>query len=63
MKVGIIRYLMTEDICPGTMGFVATKGGKGAFQETRPVEIVGFVTCGGCHMVCFSLEVEGSCGS
>ncbi|MBN1195705.1 MAG: CGGC domain-containing protein [Methanomicrobiaceae archaeon] len=48
MKVGIIRCLQTEDICPGTACFLVTKDGKGAFQETGPVDIVGFVTCGGC---------------
>ena len=48
MKVGIIRCLMTEDICPGTTDFIVTREGKGAFAETGPVEIVGFVTCGGC---------------
>jgi predicted metal-binding protein len=39
---------MTEDLCPGTTDFIVTKNGKGAFQETGPVDIVGFVTCGGC---------------
>ncbi|KUL01057.1 MAG: Uncharacterized protein XE11_2256 [Methanomicrobiales archaeon 53_19] len=48
MKVGIIRCMMTEDMCPGTADFLVTKEGKGAFKETGPVEIVGFVTCGGC---------------
>ncbi|HII75465.1 MAG TPA: CGGC domain-containing protein [Methanolinea sp.] len=48
MKVGIIRCLMTEDLCPGTMDFRVTAEGKGAFADTGPVEIVGFVTCGGC---------------
>ena len=48
MKVGIIRCLMTEDICTGTTDFIVTKEGKGAFEETGPVEIVGLVTCGGC---------------
>ncbi|KQC05334.1 MAG: hypothetical protein APR53_08105 [Methanoculleus sp. SDB] len=33
---------------PGNNGFIVTKEGKGAFAETGPVEIVGFVTCGGC---------------
>ncbi len=48
MKVGIIRCLMTEDLCPGTMDFIVTSQGKGAFQDTGPVEVIGFVTCGGC---------------
>ncbi len=48
MNVGIIRCLMTEDICPGTTDFKITAEGKGAFAETGPVTIAGFVTCGGC---------------
>ena len=48
MKVGIIRCLMTEDLCTGTTDFKVTAEGRGAFAETGPVEIVGLVTCGGC---------------
>ncbi len=48
MKVGIIRCQQTEDICPGTMDFKIASEGKMAFAETGPVEIVGFVSCGGC---------------
>lgn len=48
LKVGIIRCQQTEDICPGTTDFKFTALGKGAFEETGPVEIVGFVSCGGC---------------
>lgn len=48
MKVGIIRCMMTEDMCPGTTDFSMAKEGKGAFKESGPVDIVGFVTCGGC---------------
>ena len=48
MKVGIIRCQQTEDICPGNTDFEIAKKGKLAFEETGPVEIVGFVTCGGC---------------
>lgn len=47
-KVGIIRCQQTEDLCPGTNDFKVAKEGKGAFEETGPVEIVGFVSCGGC---------------
>lgn len=47
-KVGIIRCQQTEDICPGTTDFKVAREGKLAFEETGPVEIVGFVTCGGC---------------
>lgn len=48
MKVGIIRCQQTEDLCPGTTDFKVAKEGAGAFQETGPAEIIGFVSCGGC---------------
>ena len=47
-KVGIIRCQQTEDMCPGTTDFLVAAAGKKAFAETGPVEIVGFVSCGGC---------------
>lgn len=47
-KVGIIRCQQTEDICPGNTDFAVASKGKMAFEETGPVEIVGFVSCGGC---------------
>ncbi|MBI9109709.1 CGGC domain-containing protein [Maridesulfovibrio ferrireducens] len=47
-KVGIIRCLQTEDICPGSMDFKVTANGTLGFESTGPVEIVGFVSCGGC---------------
>lgn len=48
MKVGIIRCQQTEDMCPGTTDFKVAATGKLAFDKTGPVEIVGFVSCGGC---------------
>ncbi|HNW15294.1 MAG TPA: CGGC domain-containing protein [bacterium] len=48
MKVGIIRCQQTEDMCPGNTDFKVAKLGKLAFEETGPVEIIGFVSCGGC---------------
>lgn len=48
MKVGIIRCQLTEDMCPGTTDFKIAKEGTMAFEETGPVEIVGFLSCGGC---------------
>ncbi len=48
MKVGLIRCQQTEDICPGTTDFIIASKGEKAFSETGPVEIVGFVSCGGC---------------
>ena len=48
-KVGIIRCQQTEDICSGTADFKVMQEGKGAFAGNRgPVEIIGFVSCGGC---------------
>ncbi len=48
MQVGIIRCQQTEDYCPGTTDFKMAREGKQAFEKTGPVEIVGFVSCGGC---------------
>jgi predicted metal-binding protein len=48
LKVGIIRCQQTEDMCPGNTDFKVAKEGKFAFEEMGPVEIVGFVSCGGC---------------
>jgi predicted metal-binding protein len=47
-KIGIIRCQQTEDMCPGTADFKIASEGKMAFAEIGPVEIVGFVSCGGC---------------
>lgn len=47
-KVGVIRCQQTEDMCPGTTDFKVASQGKGVFDNSGPVEIIGFVTCGGC---------------
>ena len=47
-KVGIIRCQQTEDMCSGNGCFKAAKESVGAFQAIGAVEIVGFVSCGGC---------------
>lgn len=47
-KVGIIRCRQTEDYCPGTTDFKVAAEGKLAFAPYGPMEIVGFVSCGGC---------------
>lgn len=47
-KVGIIRCMQTEDMCPGTTDFKVAATGKLAFAEIGPAEVVGFVSCGGC---------------
>lgn len=48
MKVGVIRCQQTEDMCPGNTDFMVAKQGKCAFEETGPVDIIGFLSCGGC---------------
>lgn len=49
MKLGIIRCMQTEDICPGTGDFKAIRDRTGAFTDvTEDIEIIGFVSCGGC---------------
>jgi len=47
-KVGIIRCQQAEDMCQGTTDFLVASQGKLGFEATGPVEIVGFVSCGGC---------------
>lgn len=47
-KVGIIRCQQTEDMCPGTTDFKVASQGTLAFEQSGPVEIVGFISCGGC---------------
>lgn len=47
-KAGIIRCQQTEDMCSGTTDFKVAQEGKLAFAQTGPVEVVGFVSCGGC---------------
>ena len=49
MKAGIIRCAQTEDYCPGTTCFRVAKAQAGVFENIgEEVEIVGFVSCGGC---------------
>lgn len=49
MKVGLIRCMQTEDMCPGTADFKVISGKKGAFEGVEgKIEVVGFVSCGGC---------------
>jgi len=47
-RIGIIRCRQTEDMCAGNGCFKAAKECVGAFQGMESVEIVGFVSCGGC---------------
>lgn len=49
MKVGLIRCMQTEDICPATTDFKVMKEKKLAFANVEEdIEIIGVNTCGGC---------------
>ncbi len=49
MKVGLIRCMQTEDMCPGTTDFKVMKEKKGAFAGVEEeIELTGVSTCGGC---------------
>jgi predicted metal-binding protein len=49
MKVGLIRCLQTEDMCPGTTCFNVMRTKRLAFSDiTEDIEIIGVTTCGGC---------------
>ena len=49
MKVGVIRCMQTEDMCPGTADFKVIKDKKCAFEGVEgDIEIIGFNSCGGC---------------
>lgn len=49
MKVGLIRCLQTEDMCPATTDFKVMREKKCAFQDVEgEIEVIGVNTCGGC---------------
>lgn len=49
MKIGIIRCMQTEDMCPGTTDFKVIREKKCAFEHIEgEIEVFGFNTCGGC---------------
>lgn len=49
MKVGLIRCMQTEDMCPATTCFKVMKEKKLAFEGiTEDIEVIGVNTCGGC---------------
>ncbi len=49
MKIGIIRCLQTEDMCPATTDLLFAKEKKGAFECIEgDIEVIGINTCGGC---------------
>lgn len=49
MKVGLIRCMQTEDMCPATTDFIVMKEKKGAFKDVQEdIQVIGVNTCGGC---------------
>lgn len=49
MKVGLIRCMQTEDMCPATTCFKVMKDKKLAFDGINEnIEVIGVNTCGGC---------------
>lgn len=49
MKVGLIRCMQTEDMCPGTTDFKVIREKKLAFDGVEgEIELIGVNTCGGC---------------
>lgn len=49
MKVGLIRCMQTEDMCPATTCFKVMKEKKPAFEGVpEDIEVIGVNTCGGC---------------
>lgn len=49
MKIGVIRCMQTEDMCPGGTCFASIKNKKFAFEQLAgELEVVGWNTCGGC---------------
>lgn len=49
MKVGLIRCMQTEDMCPATTDFKVMKERKLAFANVEEdIEVIGINTCGGC---------------
>lgn len=49
MKIGLIRCMQTEDMCPGTTCMKVIKDKQAAFaQVDADIELVGSNTCGGC---------------
>lgn len=49
MKVGLIRCIQTEDMCPATTCFKVMDAKKLAFEGVEEeIEVIGVNTCGGC---------------
>ncbi|MBD5416256.1 MAG: CGGC domain-containing protein [Desulfovibrio sp.] len=49
MKIGLIRCMQTEEMCPATRCLDAMRRKKDAFTDVEDdIELVGVTTCGGC---------------
>ncbi|MBD5627612.1 MULTISPECIES: CGGC domain-containing protein [unclassified Desulfovibrio] len=49
MKIGLIRCMQTEELCPATRCLDAMRKKKDAFADVEGgLELVGVTTCGGC---------------
>ena len=49
MKIGLIRCMQTEEMCPATRCLDAMRRNKDAFAGVEgDLELVGVTTCGGC---------------
>ncbi|MCW3491701.1 CGGC domain-containing protein [Dethiobacter alkaliphilus] len=49
MKVGLIRCMQTEDMCPATTCFRVMQDKKVAFEGVaEDISVIGVNTCGGC---------------
>ncbi|MDR2515397.1 MAG: CGGC domain-containing protein [Christensenellaceae bacterium] len=49
MKVGLIRCMQTEDVCPATTDFKVMREKTGAFEGIEEdIQVVGLNSCGGC---------------
>ena len=49
MKIGLIRCLQTEDMCPATTDLKIMRNKKNAFEGIEEeIELIALNTCGGC---------------
>lgn len=49
MKVGLIRCMQTEDMCPASTDLKYMREKKGAFEGVEEdIEVIGVNSCGGC---------------
>ena len=49
MKIGLIRCMQTEDMCPASTCLKMMKEKKSAFEGIdEEIEVIGVNTCGGC---------------